>query len=68
MATGGQNNRTEPRRRTLAGGAALVRPHHRVGAAGDRAGYEQAHLPAGVAVAVAAAIVPAVALLVPPPV
>lgn len=51
-------------RRTLARGAALVRPHDRLGAAGNGTGDEDAHLPARVAVAVAAAVVPAVALLV----
>lgn len=55
-------------RRTLAGRAALVRPHDRLGAAGNRAGYQHAHLPACVAVAVATAVVPAVALLVSAPV
>lgn len=53
-------------RRTLAARAALVRPHERLGAAGNRAGYQHAHLPARVAVAVTAAVVPAIALLVSP--
>lgn len=57
-------SRTRPR--TLAGGAALLRLHRRVGAGGNRAGYQHAHLPARVAVAVAAAVVPAVALLESP--
>lgn len=54
--------------RTLAGGAALLRPHNWMRTAGHGAGYEHTHLPARVAVAVAAAVVPAVALLVPMPV
>lgn len=53
---------------TLAGRAALVRPHCRVGAAGNRAGDQHAHLPASVAEAVAAAVVPALSLLVAAPV
>lgn len=52
--------------RTLTARAALLRPHDRLGAAGNRAGYQHAHLPPRVAVAVAAAVVPAVALLVSP--
>lgn len=50
--------------RTFTRGATLVEPHDWVRAAGHRARYEHTHLPPGVAVAVAAAVVPAVAFLV----
>lgn len=55
-------------RRTFTRGTTLVRSHDRMRAAGYRTGYEHAHLPTGVAVAVTAAVVPAVAFLVPVPV
>ena len=48
---------------TVTGGAALVWPDHRAGAAGHGAGNEHTHLPSRLAVAVAAAVVPALALL-----
>lgn len=50
---------------TFARGATLVRSHDGVRTAGHGAGYEHAHLPTGVAVAVTAAVVPAVAFLIP---
>lgn len=53
---------------TLTGGTTLVGPHIWMRTAGRGAGYEHAHLPPGVAVAVATTVVPAVAFLVPPPV
>lgn len=49
---------------TFTRGATLLRSHDRVRTAGHGAGYEHAHLPSGVAVAVTAAIVPAVAFLI----
>lgn len=47
---------------TLATGAALVWPEHRICAAGSRAGDEDTHLPSSMAVTVPAAIMPALAL------
>lgn len=49
---------------TFTRGATLVRSYDWVRTAGHGAGYEHAHLPTGVAVAVTAAVVPAVAFLI----
>lgn len=55
-------------RRTFTSGTALVRPDHGVGTTGHRAGYEHTHLSPSKAVAVSAAVVPALALLIAVPV
>lgn len=54
----------EAQKRTLTGRTALVRLDNKMKAGGHRAGYEHAHLPSGVTVAVATAIVPALTFLV----
>lgn len=53
---------------TFTGRAALIGSECRVGTGGHRTGDENTHLTPGVTVTVSAAIVPAVALLKPPPV
>lgn len=55
-------------RHTLTRRATLVRPHNWMRTAGHRAGYEHTHLPSGVAIAVTAAVMPAVTFLVSVPV
>lgn len=48
--------------RTLAAGAALMWPEHRICAAGCRAGDQDTHLPSSMAVTVPAAVMPVLAL------
>lgn len=55
-------------RHTLTRRATLVRPHNWMSTAGHGAGYEHTHLPSGVAVAVATAVMPTVTFLVSVPV